>query len=1151
MADHERGDRDEIMSESGRKICLYISAESNDSGADNLIQDQLADKLKACGIDLKDWFESEITRVPCYDSSRFRVYDTFNGAFIRCLRDILGSLPADFGSDCLFQAIRDSFECEKDWKKAKESFDYYDEYDPDPDKISASFARGRVRFPEDSTCTMLADIHAHDMKIPPILPNKQIQLARLMHKCPKGHMYATGLLLFVCDPNLCKEYLDKKDKQIEDEENEERNDVEEPSQALAFPSLRVTIKRTARSQLDSGFEQELPTDIIPDLQLNEDCWNDDSAFREALKQEIAGSEAVSMEKLTIMKITRGGRETTVAQLKQAAEKEKSLDLTVFIEQQVDSTLVVPNAGDVLPEYVEMVSEQQRLVAEAILRRAKYVLTDFENFKAVEFLVLMPTFNTIKSQTQQRIRKDVPGCEDWDTHKMDKTVFFFDKEKNLENFNAFKARCLKEENKHVLYLIIADECHWGACKDSAHDVFVNDAALNKQLNFMTLLVSATPYNNLSTCSRIPECYFKNDSGLIENVVKYDEKAANVEYEELHVVNWCKTGKTGSSILGVSPYVRLEWFLNTVRTNSDLRHNPLIIPSKQNPLPHYEHIRCDSSLHSGKKDLTMGDLLIDYAFSMVFFSVYTCKMEEADFRDVEKAERFINKISVIVEKFVEKEENLQIEQLRMEREKKLRMGKNVETESTKKTQPKEDLCKGLLSALTKRLNSLGSGTDHKYKWLTHLQGRKCEAGQSPWDMRVQLTESDIIIKDLLAREERGLHGHMKLIRVTKNAIGQFAAKFLRECRKKALDESFALQMSDEGTPIPPFAVVHEDGGSKGSDSSNGSLYIAFNQEKEIRQYFELKAVSDLGKSSIADRQMKLKNSKRPRTLQYSDLEGLPIILILVEKGRMGDTFPQSLDCLDLRVRASDNTSTFIQEIGRMCRYPRTIPYQNGRYRETAIRKSQMPLRNDEGKLLPQSLTFDGKVDTVVENMKDIFKKTGSYVAVFKHGKGPEGGQLANQVFVGYANHLHNWADADSDKIIPEVVFRGNQEGRLAQIHDEKSLSIDCMQDGQSKLGWRGCKLMLYSEEPTQVFVIERVDELSRLISLGGCIKNLKRGEFCRFAVIRDSSTLEALLMLCLDSEDSCKGSCHELEDTLPYALLPRSTVSAIGRLRKVRA
>ena len=58
------------------------------------------------------------------------------------------------------------------------------------------------------------------------------------------------------------------------------------------------------------------------------------------------------------------------------------------------------------------------------------------------------------------------------------------------------------------------------------------------------------------------------------------------------------------------------------------------------------------------------------------------------------------------------------------------------------------------------------------------------------------------------------------------------------------------------------------------------------------------------------------------QYEDLQNLACVLILVDKGRMGDTFPESFDCLDLRLSYDEGSpiilSTVIQELGRMCRY-----------------------------------------------------------------------------------------------------------------------------------------------------------------------------------------------------------------------------------------
>ena len=64
-----------------------------------------------------------------------------------------------------------------------------------------------------------------------------------------------------------------------------------------------------------------------------------------------------------------------------------------------------------------------------------------------------------------------------------------------------------------------------------------------------------------------------------------------------------------------------------------------------------------------------------------------------------------------------------------------------------------------------------------------------------------------------------------------------------------------------------------------------------------------------------------TQKRNDLKYGDLHGIPCLLILCEKGRMGDTFPQTFGCLDLRIRTSDNATTFVQELGRLCRYPTT--------------------------------------------------------------------------------------------------------------------------------------------------------------------------------------------------------------------------------------
>ena len=80
-----------------------------------------------------------------------------------------------------------------------------------------------------------------------------------------------------------------------------------------------------------------------------------------------------------------------------------------------------------------------------------------------------------------------------------------------DFKAFRDSAVSNNNK--LFVMIVDECHYGATLGQAHDTFVNDCAsqtsqakLLQQDNFLTLLVSATPYSMLTARSRIPDSLF---------------------------------------------------------------------------------------------------------------------------------------------------------------------------------------------------------------------------------------------------------------------------------------------------------------------------------------------------------------------------------------------------------------------------------------------------------------------------------------------------------------------------------------------------------------------------------------------------------------------------------------------------------------------
>ncbi len=78
-----------------------------------------------------------------------------------------------------------------------------------------------------------------------------------------------------------------------------------------------------------------------------------------------------------------------------------------------------------------------------------------------------------------------------------------------------------KNKSTLFVMVADEAHWGITADGANASFVNDPALMACKNHYVLQVSATPYNLLTAQSRVPK----------ESVIKWDEaKTADPEPED---------------------------------------------------------------------------------------------------------------------------------------------------------------------------------------------------------------------------------------------------------------------------------------------------------------------------------------------------------------------------------------------------------------------------------------------------------------------------------------------------------------------------------------------------------------------------------------------------------------------------------------------
>ena len=131
-----------------------------------------------------------------------------------------------------------------------------------------------------------------------------------------------------------------------------------------------------------------------------------------------------------------------------------------------------------------------------------------------------------------------------------------------------------------------------------------------------------------------------------------------------------------------------------------------------------------------------------------------------------------------------------------------------------------------------------------------------------------------------------GSMVLLRFLKKEDGIYFAKLLREVRDAVnLSSDFAVGLD-----------IDDDASSK--------------------------EAAELCEKSFLPRLASWKGDANYRPTTYQDLADLPIILIVVEKGKMGITYPKSLRYYDLRMRYATTTATtrsaMEQDFGRACRY-----------------------------------------------------------------------------------------------------------------------------------------------------------------------------------------------------------------------------------------
>ena len=161
-------------------------------------------------------------------------------------------------------------------------------------------------------------------------------------------------------------------------------------------------------------------------------------------------------------------------------------------------------------------------------------------------------------------------------------------------------------------------------------------------------------------------------------------------------------------------------------------------------------------------------------------------------------------------------------------------------------------------------------------------------------------------------------IKIARVKSKRMGEKTAAIIRSALSLVKDSAV-------GGKFQSFFVICDFG----SREINAEVKSSFGVDefKRQSQLGSCKAHSDCSCSCFTPvvkdaLECKLCKHQHRHFRTYMDLESFPCMLILVKKARMGDTFPRTVNCMDLRLFSTETATVTItqmmQELGRLCRY-----------------------------------------------------------------------------------------------------------------------------------------------------------------------------------------------------------------------------------------
>ena len=517
-------------------------------------------------------------------------------------------------------------------------------------------------------------------------------------------------------------------------------------------------------------------------------------------------------------------------------------------------------------------------------------------------MLTANFKTVASQTSKRVSQSGLCAleEDANLAASQRVLRYSDAQQISNDFKKFKRRV--KNSPSTLYVVIADEAHWGSLKGKAHDAMINDYLLTSSENVVILSVSATLYCLLTLDSRIPQRYQSPDRAISMLVHTCSDGSEQVFDEsndpgytkplssppdlakvpEVNMLSWREVVRGEGSLVSKedanwlreklqmadswrddvmssdsSTYRSLAWYLGPDGTENGQRllRDDAGDSNASRSLP-FENLVLSAP---GSKPADL--LAVDYAIQCIFLC------DSAKF--AEHAAWLIDSAPY---------------------------GFKPAVHAYLQAHGQPPNTQGLLFLLNNWIHPQ-SGVQH-------------------------VSETCRCVWELLSKEQT----RMQVVRITDAPAGGRMLKLLRAMvqRQPSLAQSFEL-LGDFGD-LDIEAEMDQDWFDEFQRTTMQCPHRigALRTPCPCKCYVPPTKRFTTKKERYKNRRCAECGHVHVPVQSYADLENRPVLLILVAKGRLGDTFPQTLRCIDMRSRCRADEprmmmSTLVQELGRLCGYP----------------------------------------------------------------------------------------------------------------------------------------------------------------------------------------------------------------------------------------